>query len=137
MKSAKEDTIYPGVDTIRRVQELMVLCMLLPPDGKLREVLEKALALHEEPLLARTARPAGLHPFEVKAWLESLWIHGDLSPEGRELVAWQNVGDNMNAALHELQDAEERTGLVLIAQELQKDLHHLNAGQGRVVQPSE
>ncbi len=136
MKSAKEETIYPGVDTIRRVQELVVLCALLPPDGRLREVLDKALALHEEPLLARTTRPTGLHPFEVKSWLESLWIREDLSAAERELVAWQNDNDNMGAALRELQDAEERTGLVLIAQKLEKDLHHLNAGQGRADQPS-
>ncbi|MFC5724844.1 DurN family substrate-assisted peptide maturase [Streptomyces gamaensis] len=130
MKSAN-NVIYPGVDTIRRIQELVVLCALLPPDGTLRKVLEKALALHEEPLLARITPQTGLHPFEAKSWLEALWGRDDLSAAERELVDWQNDTDSMTPALHELQNAEEQMGVVLAAQLLDKQQHHLRAAGSR------
>ncbi len=113
--SAKELTIYPGVDTIRRIQQLMLLCTLLPPDGKLRELLDSALSLSEEPLLARIIPMTGLHPFTTKEWLESVWITDGLSPEEKELVAWQNNSDNMSAAMRELSEAEKQLGVTLIA----------------------
>lgn len=117
----------------------MALCSLLPPDGKLREVLDKALAVQEEPLLARTTRPTGLHPFETKSWLESLWARDGLSDEERELVAWQNDSDNMGAALRELQEVEEQIGLVLVAQQLRREEHHFtgNTVAGRDDRKSE
>ena len=70
MRSAEEPTIYPGVDAIRRIQQLLVLCTLLPPDGVLREALELALPAHEEPALARLTPATDLHPHAMKAWLE-------------------------------------------------------------------
>jgi hypothetical protein len=115
MESAKEPTIYEGVDTIRRVQELMVLCSLLPPDGKLREALRLALDIHEEPALSRLTRATDLHPHAMKAWLESLWLRDGLSAGEQELVAWQNTSDNMGLAVQELREVEGQTGLRLVA----------------------
>ncbi|MFC4560743.1 DurN family substrate-assisted peptide maturase [Nocardiopsis mangrovi] len=112
--SVKPPTIYEGVDTIRQIQILMVLCSLLPPDGKLREVLELSLALHEEHLLPRVAPVPGLHPHTVKEWLEALWIHGDPSPAVKELVDWQKESDNMSAAIAELKNFEQQTGVQLV-----------------------
>ena len=116
MASAKGPTIYPGVDAIRQVQQLMVLCALLPPDGKLREVLELALALHEEPMLSRISRIDDFHPHTVKAWLESIWLRDGLSAEEKELVDWQNISENMAAAMRELRNVEEQTGMRLVAE---------------------
>ncbi|TDD89276.1 DurN family substrate-assisted peptide maturase [Actinomadura rubrisoli] len=116
MKSAKEPTIYPGVEIIRRIQHLMALCSLLPPDGKLREVLELALSLNEETLLPHVEPLADLHPHAVKTWLECLWIHDGLGPEGKELLAWQNTSDNMAAAMRELRNVETQTGITLAAE---------------------
>ncbi|WP_243788709.1 DurN family substrate-assisted peptide maturase [Saccharopolyspora gloriosae] len=115
MKHAEEPTIYLDVDAIRRIQELMVFCSLLPPDGKLREVLELALASHEEPTLSRLNPVTDLHPHATKAWLESLWMRDGLSPEEKEMVAWQNNTDNMGPALVELKNAERQLGIELVA----------------------
>lgn len=113
--SAKGPTIYQGVDTIRQLQELMILCSLLPPDGKLREVLTMALALPEEPVLSRTRPLDDLHPHAAKAWLESIWMNDGLSPREKELVAWQNTSGNMAAAMKELRDVEQQIGIRLVA----------------------
>ena len=113
--SAKGPTIYPGVDVIRRIQELMIVCSLLPPDGKLREALQLALALHEEPVLSRIKPIADLHPHAMKAWLEANWMHDGLTPEEKELVDWQNNSDNMMAAIHELMNVEEQIGVMMTA----------------------
>lgn len=115
MKHAKEPTIYPGVDTIRRIQQLLVLCSLLPPDGRLCEGLRKALTLSAGRLREEVGPPAGLHPFETDSWLNSMWIRADLSPGERELVAWQNDSDNMGLSMGELLDVEERIGVRLVA----------------------
>ena len=116
--SVKEPTIYPGVDAIRQIQQLMMLCALLPPDGKLRELLGTALSLHEEPVLARTTPQTDLHPFASREWLESIWAKSDLSPQEKELVDWQNDTDNMAAAMRELADAEKQLGVMLTATKL-------------------
>src|SRR5690242_1024663 len=113
--SVKPPTIYPGVDTIRRIQQLMMLCSLLPPDGKLREALNLALSLHEEPVLSRITPLTDLHPHAAKAWLEDVWLGADLSPEEKELVDWQNISDNMAAAIEELANVEQQTGIRLVA----------------------
>ncbi|HEU5159744.1 MAG TPA: DurN family substrate-assisted peptide maturase [Streptosporangiaceae bacterium] len=116
--SAKEPTIYMGVDTIRRVQELMILCSLLPPDGKLREVLERALAMHEEPVLSRISPISDLHPHAAKAWLESIWLQDGLSAAEKELVDWQSNSANMAAAIQELKDVEQQIGIRLVAEKV-------------------
>jgi hypothetical protein len=113
--SAKGPTIYPGVDAIRQVQQLMIVCSLLPPDGKLREILSIALALHEEPTLSRITPMSDLHPHAVKAWLEAIWLPDGLSPEEKELVDWQNDSENMTAAIRELADVEGQLGIRLVA----------------------
>ncbi|GAA2803379.1 DurN family substrate-assisted peptide maturase [Saccharopolyspora taberi] len=116
MKSAKEPTIYPGVEEIRRIQHLAVVCALLPPDGKLRELLELALKVHEEPLLARLTPITDQHPFATKTWLESLWLREGASAEEKELVAWQNTSENMNAAIQELRNIEKQLGVKIGAE---------------------
>ena len=113
--SAKGPTIYPGVEAIRQIQQLMMLCSVLPPDGKLREVLNRALALHEEPVLSRTTAMTDLHPHATKEWLEAVWLRNGLSPEEKELVDWQNNSENMAAAMQELADAEKQLGVKLVA----------------------
>ncbi|WP_067962804.1 DurN family substrate-assisted peptide maturase [Nocardiopsis trehalosi] len=113
----KPPTIYEGVHTIRQVQNLMVLCSLLPPDGKLAEALRLALDLHEEPLLARTEPMTDLHPHAVKTWLETFWDRDALSPEAKELVDWQSHSRNMSAAIHELTNVQQQIGVNLTAEQ--------------------
>lgn len=115
MKSVKEPTIYPGVDAIRRVQMLMVLCSLLPADGKLREILQLALRVHEEPVLPHVTPMTDLHPHAVKYWLEALWGRDSASIGERELLVWQNISENMGTAIRELQGVEELLGVCLTA----------------------
>jgi hypothetical protein len=116
--TAKGPTIYPGVDAIRRVQQLMIFCSLLPADGKLREVLSLALGLPENPILSRTRPMTDLHPHATKAWLEAVWLETDLSAEEKELIDWQNDSDNMAAAIRELRDVEQRIGIRLVAEKI-------------------
>ena len=116
MKSAKEPTIYPGVDTIRRIQHLAVVCALMPPDGKLRELRDIALRIHEEPLLARITPITDRHPFETKKWLDALWRREGMSEAEEELVAWQNTSENMNAAIVELRNIEKQLGVRIDAE---------------------
>lgn len=114
--SVKGPTIYPGVDAIRQVQLLMIFCSLLPPDGKLHEVLSLALAQHEEPVLSRITPMTDIHPHAVKAWLEAIWLENGLSAEKKELVDWQNESDNMAAAICELKNVEQQIGIRLVAE---------------------
>ncbi|MCX2734267.1 hypothetical protein OOZ19_28830 [Saccharopolyspora sp. NFXS83] len=115
MKHSDVPTIYPEVDAIRQIQELVLFCSLLPPDGKLREVLELALALHEEPMLSRLTPVTDLHPFSTKEWMESLWMHEDLPANEKEVVTWQNKDENMSPALVELKNVEQQLGISLVA----------------------
>lgn len=114
--SVKGPTIYPGVDAIRQIQQLMIFCSLLPPDGKLREVLSLALSLHEEPILSRVSPMTDIQPHAAKAWLEAIWREDGLSTDEKELVDWQRHGDNMAAAIRELKNVEQQTGIRLIAE---------------------
>ncbi|WP_017591585.1 DurN family substrate-assisted peptide maturase [Nocardiopsis potens] len=107
---AKEPTLYEGVEVIRRIQQLMVVCSLLPNDGRLREVLRAALDLPGEPLLARTPPVTDLHPHSLKGWLESVWLSDSLTPEEKALVDWQSDSDNMSAAMRELDEVERAIG---------------------------
>jgi hypothetical protein len=117
--TAKGPTLYPGVDAIRQVQLLMIFCSLLPPDGKLREALTRALALHEEPILSRITPITDIQPHATKAWLESIWLENGLSPDEKELVRWQNESDNMAAAIRELKNVERQIGIRLVAEKTQ------------------
>jgi hypothetical protein len=114
--TAKGPTIYPGVDAIRQIQQLMIFCSSLPKDGKLREVLSLALSLHEKPLLSRITPMTDIQPHAAKAWLEAIWRENELSAEEKELVRWQNDSDNMAAALRELTNVERRLGIRLVAE---------------------
>lgn len=115
--TAKGPTIYPGVDAIRQIQMLMIFCSLLPPDGKLREVLSLALSVHEEPVLSRTTPMTDIQPHAAKAWLEAIWLENGLSAEEKELVDWQNDSDNMAAAIRELTNVEQQIGIRLVAEQ--------------------
>lgn len=118
--SVKGPTLYPGVDAIRRVQQLMIFCSLLPPDGKLREVLSMALSLHEEPILSRITPITDIQPHATKTWLEATWSEHRMSAEEKELVDWQNDSDNMAAAIRELKNVEQRIGIRLVAEKTEK-----------------
>lgn len=112
--SVKGPTLYDGVDTIRQIQELGILCSLLPSTGKVREVLELALALDEKPLLSRVTPVPDLHPHTVKAWIESFCP--SLSTEEKELIDWQSNSENMTAAMQELRNVEQLIGMKLVAE---------------------
>lgn len=118
MMHSDEPTLYEGVDKIRQVQFLLMLCSLLPPDGKLREALGIALALHEEPIISRTTPVNDLHPFATREWMEGIWGHEDLSIDEKGLVEWQNVSENLSTAMRELEDFEQQVGFLLIAQKI-------------------
>lgn len=100
-----------GADEIRQIQVLMVLLSCLPPDGKVREVLELALALPHKPCLSRMSPPRDTSFHGLKTWLESLWIREGLSPDEQKLVDWQRSGENIIAAVKELKEAEQKIGL--------------------------
>jgi hypothetical protein len=107
-----------GADEIRQVQLLMVLLSCLPADGKVREVLKVALALPHEPCLSRVSPPKDSSVRGLKNWLESLWVREDLTPAEQKLVAWQRSGENMIAAVQELEEVEQKIGLKLGIQRL-------------------
>lgn len=115
VKDVKPPTIYPGVDKIRQVQELALFAALLPADGKLRELLELALALDANRLAPRVKPVADLHPHTMKAYFESFCP--SQTPEEKALITWQsNVNsENIATAMRELAAVEELTGIKLTA----------------------
>jgi hypothetical protein len=106
-------TTHREIETVRQIQHLMLLCSLLPPDGRLQEMLRLALSLHEEPLLARVTPVTDLHPQATKEWLESFWIQDGISAEEEELIAWQNDKPKMDAAVAEIKNVERQLGIRL------------------------
>jgi hypothetical protein len=117
-KPDSDPTKHRGIEEVRRIQYLMLLCSLLPPDGKLVEALRLALSLHEEPLLARIRPVDDLHPRATKSWLESIWLCDGGSEGEEELVAWQNDKPAMDAAVEELMNVERQLGVRLAAEKL-------------------
>lgn len=118
-----------GIEEVRRIQHLMLLCSLLPPDGKLVKALRLALSLHEEPLLARIRPVPDLHPYTTKSWLESIWLSDRVSEleislrDGvsdleAEMVAWQTDKPSMDTAAEELRNVERQLGARLVAEKL-------------------
>ena len=107
-----------STDEIRQIQMLMALLSCLPPSGKLREVLEHALALPSETWLSRAATISDTSSHGLRAWLESQWTHGGLTPDEQKLVDWQKSGANIEAAVQELKEVEQRLGLKLTAESL-------------------
>jgi hypothetical protein len=102
-----------GADEIRQVQMLMVLLSCLPSDGKVREVLKFALALPHEACLSRVSPPMDTSLRGLKGWLEALWVREGLSRDEQKLVDWQRSGENMIAAVRELEEVEQKIGLKL------------------------
>lgn len=102
-----------GTDEIRQIQMLMVLFSCLPPNSKLREVFEYALALPHVPSLSRVSPVSDTSPEGLKIWLEALWLQGNLTPEEQKLVDWQGSSENMSAAMQELKAVEQMIGLKL------------------------
>jgi hypothetical protein len=100
-------------DEIRQIQMLMVLFSCLSPKSKLREVFEYALALPHEPSLSHISPVSDTSPGGLKAWLESLWVQGRLTPDEQKLVNWQRSSENMSAAIRELKAIEQMIGLKL------------------------
>src|SRR5262245_56246249 len=111
-------TKHRGIDEIRCIQHVMLLCARLPPDGKLAEALRLALSLHEEPLLARVTPVTDLHPQSTKTWLESIWIHEGASEKEEELVAWQNDKPGMDVAVEEIKNVERQLGVRLATEKI-------------------
>lgn len=112
--TVRPPTLYPGVDTIRQIQLLMLVCSLLPTDSCLRDLLERALATPAEPMRQRLEPMTDPHPHEVKAWFERNWPPEQVSTAERELIDWQQNSDNMTSAIAELQDVESVIGIKLI-----------------------
>lgn len=117
-KPDSDPTKHRGIQEIRRIQHLLLLCSLLPPDGKLAEALRIALSLHEEPLLARVTPVEDLHPRSTKEWMESIWLREGLPEQEEELIAWQNDKPSMDVAADELRNAERQLGVRLAAEKL-------------------
>jgi hypothetical protein len=112
-------TKHRGIEQVRQVQHLMLLCSLLPPDGKMQEVLRLALSVREEPLLAHITPVKDLHPRTTKSWFESFWLRADMSDEEEELVAWQNEKGNIDAAVEELKNVERQIGIRLASEKIE------------------
>lgn len=100
-------------DEIRQIQMLMVLFSCLPSNGKLREVLEYALALPHESWLSRITPVSDTSFDGLKAWLESLWVQERLASDEQKLVDWQRSKENITAAVRELKAVEQQIGLRL------------------------
>jgi hypothetical protein len=109
--STRPPTLYPGVDTIRQIQQIMLLAAILPPDGRLADLIRRALDVPEGPLVDRMEPLEDLHPHAVKAWFERNWPADRVSEPEKELIDWQGNSDNMCTAMEELQQAEYRTGV--------------------------
>lgn len=128
---AQNNTTVRNTDEIRQIQMLALLLSCLPENGKLREMFEQALSLsHEAQLSCMT--PANDTSFDgLKTWLEMLWIREDLNPEEQKLVKWQNTPENMQAAIQELQAAEQKIGLrfeiVAHSEVRERELSQVNA----------
>ncbi|MGH3900443.1 MAG: DurN family substrate-assisted peptide maturase [Pseudonocardiaceae bacterium] len=104
---------------IRRIQALMLLASCLSPEGDLGRMLGYALALPGEPWLSRSTPITDTSFTGIKVWLESMWAGADLSPGERKLIDWQNSFKNMEAAVRQLKDIEEKMGTRLAAQIVQ------------------
>lgn len=105
-----------GGTEIRRIQALMLLVLCVSPDGDLGRMLGCALALSGEPWLSRATPITDTSFAGTKAWLGSMWANADLSPDERKVINWQNSAKNIEAAVQELRDIEEKMGTRLAAQ---------------------
>ncbi len=116
--SAKGPTIYPGVDTIRQVQELLVLASALPADGELARALRMALDLPAGTVTDRMLPVADVHPHTMKGWLEQIWLAGTPSPAQRRIVEFQSDSPSMATAVAELRRFQGVAGIRLVAEKV-------------------
>lgn len=98
-------------DEIRQLQVLLALCSCLPPDGKLHEMFKIGLELSQDSWLARVAPVADESIDGLRTWLETLWLDGGLTANEQKIVDWQNNSENMQAAVQELKQVQEKIGL--------------------------
>jgi len=118
MKHSEVPVIYPEVDTIRQVQELLILASTLRPDGELAQALRVALDVPGDSVSDRMEPVSDIHPHTLKYWLEKLWMSPDAGPAERRLVAFQNTSDCMVPATRELLEFERASGFRLVAQKV-------------------
>ncbi|MFA1549835.1 DurN family substrate-assisted peptide maturase [Actinomadura chokoriensis] len=112
-KPLSDLTKHKGIETVRQIQSLMLLCSVLPPDGRMREMLKLALEVRNEEFPADIAPIRDLHPQATKTWLEFFWTRVGISAEERELIDWQNDKEKMDTAVEELRRAERQLGIRL------------------------
>ncbi|MFD0683450.1 DurN family substrate-assisted peptide maturase [Actinomadura fibrosa] len=115
-KPPSDLTKHEGIETVRQIQSLLVLFTVLPPDGKMREMLRLTLDVRNEGFPADIAPIRDLHPQATKTWLEFFWTRAGISAEERELIDWQNNKQKMDIAVEELREAERKLGIRLAPQ---------------------
>lgn len=107
---------------IRQIQVLIALFLCIPPQSKLREVFNKALAASESKTLNRIKPCTDVSLEGLRDWFESLMLQGGLTLEEQSLLDWQSNSDNMSAAIKELTSIQDKTNLKIIFQQKSSDL---------------
>lgn len=107
-------------DEIRQIQMLMFLCMCLSPQGKLRQLLEIALA---NPETATIAKAQGIACDDMSVdglfnWLNCVFGQEDMTEPEIQLLEWQNDQNNMVPAINELKTIESKLGFKINIEKL-------------------
>lgn len=105
-------------DEIRQIQMLMVLCLCLSPQSKLRELLEMALTASETQTMDRVVPCNDVSVDGLFSWVESLFGQGRLSKEEKRLLKWQNESHNILLAINELKTIEQKLGFKIDIEKL-------------------
>lgn len=100
-----------STDEIRQIQMMMTLMLLAKPDGKLREVFERALTAAGSQAETKLTACSDTSADGLKGWLESVLAQGGLTAEEQALVEWQNDPENMKAAIDELKALEDAANI--------------------------
>nr|ARD09209.1 DivN [Prochloron didemni] len=113
--------MYKGLDRdeIRQIQVLMLLCLCLSPQSKLRQLLEIALAASETQIMTRMTPCDDVNVDGLFTWVQSLFAQGGLTEEEKRLLKWQNESRNMLPAIDELKTIEKKLGFKIRIQKLQ------------------
>lgn len=98
-------------DEIRQIQMMMTLMLLSKPDGKLREVFDRALSASASQVNSKVTACNDTSSDGLKGWLESVLAQGGLTAEEQALVDWQNNSENMQAAIDELNAIEDKSNI--------------------------
>ena len=106
-------------DEIRQIQMLMVLCLCLSPQSKLRELLEMALAASETQTMAKATPCDNVNVEGLFTWVQSLFGQGRLTEEEKRLLKWQNESRNILPAINELKTIEKKLGFKIAIEKLQ------------------